>query len=260
MLRSRARSFPEGVPLCALLRLGLVNGIKFMNIRCATSRDSSHRSHIVLCLLLLVGAVLASQAAPAQGRPHGHDGRHVDNRWGHNRPYYPHGHSVPHIPHGAYEIHHGGHAYWYHGGQWYQRHGGVSIIVGGPIGAFVPVLPPYYSTVWWRGIPYYYADSSYYIWDNRVRRYEVVAEPEGIEVGGKPVPAAEQIFIYPQRGQSPQQQETDRYECHRFAVDQTHYDPTLPAGGVAADRIASKRADYLRAQSACLDGRGYSVK
>ena len=122
-----------------------------MKIRYATLRqDSSHRSHIVLCLLLLVGAVLASQAAPAQGRPHGHDGRHVDNRWGHNRPYYPHGHSVPHIPHGAYEIHHGGHAYWYHGGQWYQRHGGVSIIVGAPIGAFVPVLPPYYSTVWWQ--------------------------------------------------------------------------------------------------------------
>jgi hypothetical protein len=36
----------------------------------------------------------------------------------------------------------------------------------------------------------------------------------------------QQLFIYPQRGQSPQQQERDRFECHQWAVQQTGFDPT----------------------------------
>ncbi len=34
------------------------------------------------------------------------------------------------------------------------------------------------------------------------------------------------IFIYPTRGQSPQQQDRDRYECHSWAVQQTGFDPS----------------------------------
>ena len=39
--------------------------------------------------------------------------------------------------------------------------------------------------------------------------------------------SAQQMFIYPQRGQSPQQQQQDRGECHVWAVQQTGYDPTV---------------------------------
>lgn len=38
------------------------------------------------------------------------------------------------------------------------------------------------------------------------------------------------------------------------------YDPTQPLGGVGESSAASKRADYQRAQAACLQARGYSVK
>lgn len=38
------------------------------------------------------------------------------------------------------------------------------------------------------------------------------------------------------------------------------YDPTVAGGGVSADVARNKRADYMRAQAACLDARGYSVK
>jgi hypothetical protein len=38
------------------------------------------------------------------------------------------------------------------------------------------------------------------------------------------------------------------------------YDPTKAGGGVPPDATASKRMDYLRAEAACLDARGYSVK
>jgi hypothetical protein len=38
---------------------------------------------------------------------------------------------------------------------------------------------------------------------------------------------AQQLFIYPLRGQSEQQQQQDRFECHQWAVQQTGFDPTV---------------------------------
>ena len=35
-----------------------------------------------------------------------------------------------------------------------------------------------------------------------------------------------QAYIYPNKGQSQQQQDKDRYECHTWAVQQTGFDPT----------------------------------
>ena len=132
---------------------------------------------------------------------------------------------------------------------------------GGDRGAYVPVLPPLYSTVWWSGVPYYYANDTYYAWVPQVSEYQVVMPPSGIESSGTTqAPVTDSIFIYPRNGQSAEQQSTDRYECHRSAVDATGYDPTQIGGGVAVAVASSKRADYLRAQAACLDARGYSVK
>ena len=42
---------------------------------------------------------------------------------------------------------------------------------------------------------------------------------------------AQQLFIYPQRGQSAQQQQQDRFECHQWAVQQAGFDPMR--GGMA---------------------------
>jgi hypothetical protein len=47
----------------------------------------------------------------------------------------------------------------------------------------------------------------------------------------------------------------DRYECHRWVVGKIGFDPTAAATGQPSDPAC--RADYQRAQSACLDGRGY---
>jgi hypothetical protein len=38
----------------------------------------------------------------------------------------------------------------------------------------------------------------------------------------------QQLFIYPSQGQTPEQQNRDRYECHTWAVQQTGVDPTRP--------------------------------
>jgi hypothetical protein len=76
--------------------------------------------------------------------------------------------------------------------------------------------------------------------------------------------STERIFVYPRQGQSEELQAKDRYECHNWAVSQTWREPrkvsieewTL----IIKSMPEAQRADYLRAQSACLDGRGYTVK
>src|SRR4051794_32239357 len=136
--------------------------------------------------------------------------------------------------------------------------------------------------------------------------------------------ASAQSFIYPSKGQTPQQQKKDEGECHTWAVGQSKYDPTKPpqqtaaakppttatgttpgagvrgaargavvgevvggnagagaAAGAAAARGQSRRQNaaqaeqqksaaaqqnqagmgaYQKARSACLEGRGYTVK
>jgi hypothetical protein len=76
--------------------------------------------------------------------------------------------------------------------------------------------------------------------------------------------STERIFVYPRQGQSEELQAKDRYECHSWAVSQTWQEPrkvsieewTL----IIKSMPEAQRTDYLRAQSACLDGRGYTVK
>ncbi|HVO46419.1 MAG TPA: hypothetical protein VMT29_08790, partial [Steroidobacteraceae bacterium] len=121
---------------------------------------------------------------------------------------------------------------------------------------------PYYTTIWWGGIPYYYANDTYYAWDAAQNQYEVVDPPEGLDAAGaNPAPVVEgardQLFVYPLKGQSSGQQSQDRYECHRWALEQSGYDPTSADAG---SQPQARRDDYFRPQSACLQGRGYSVK
>ena len=210
------------------------------------------RSKAFILAPLVAAAVLGSMQSFGAGRV---DGMHMDGRFAHNQFYHDPGYSVRGVPRGAYEIHHGGQSYWYHGGEWYRHDGRFSVVIGAPIGAFVPVLPPFYSTVWWGGVPYYYADDTYYTWDAPENQYQVVAPPSGIESGGSTTtPSSDKVFIYPKEGQSAEQQSKDQYECHRFGVEQSGFDPTVAGGD------AGKRSDYQRADAACLEGRGYTVK
>jgi hypothetical protein len=222
-----------------------------------------------LAIVVAIGVMVCSPVS-AQDRGRGPGGgpqygggahMHQDNRFSHNQPYLNHGYGVRGRVPGGYRIHRGGADYYYDRRHWYRRNGGLSIVIGAPIGAFVPILPYYYSTVWWRGAPYYYANDTYYSWNGGEDEYEVVAPPDGIDSGGTTAPPpSDSVFIYPKNGQDSGQQARDKYECHRSAADQTGFDPTRPGGGVAEDVAATKRSDYMRAQAACLEARGYSVK
>ena len=115
------------------------------------------------------------------------------------------------------------------------------------------VLATYYTP--YRYGPYYYVP--YYA-------PPAVVIQEQPQVYDQPAPSIEpsagRIFVYARKGQSEELQAKDRYECHSWAVSQTHYDPTQPPAGMPAAQIGQKRADYQRAMGACLDGRGYTTK
>lgn len=150
---------------------------------------------------------------------------------------------------------------WNRGGMY--GHGG-----GWRNGLFFASLPRNCATYWWGGMPYYYADDTFYLWNSNVSEYETVLPPAELasQVGSA---AATELFVFPEGGQTPQQQALDQHECDRWAVDQSGFDPTWPvpaSGGASTGRGGRlnagepTRAEYLRAQSACLTGRNYSVE
>lgn len=67
------------------------------------------------------------------------------------------------------------------------------------------------------------------------------------------------VFLYPKNGQSSDQQAHDRYDCYRFAVAQSGFDP-MHAGGAPPAPGSEMQSDYERAQSACFEARGYSSR
>jgi hypothetical protein len=127
----------------------------------------------------------------------------------------------------------------------------------------ISVLPPYYSTVWFGGVPYYYADNVYYTWQPDQNGYAVVDPPDNADspsdAPSSPADGGqEDLMIYPKNGQTKEQQAADQFECNNWAKGQTGFDPTQPGGGVSGNPD-SARGSYNRAMSACLQGRGYQV-
>lgn len=176
------------------------------------------------------------------------------------RYYYPPRGYVAHVlPRSVVVVRHHHYNYWYGGGVWYRPYGTRYVVVAPPVGVFVSVPPSFYSTLWLGGVPYYYANDAYYVWRESRRAYEVVAPPPGVATASVD-PVTEDIFVYPSEGQGEEQLAFDRYECHRWASDETGFDPVQPWGGVPEDQAGAVRSAYLRAMTACLEGRGYTVR
>jgi hypothetical protein len=150
---------------------------------------------------------------------------------------------------------HGGGGYWHGGGYW---RGGLWY------GGFLAALPLYYDMFWWGGVPYYYANDAYYVWSDSANGYTSVPPP-----GDQPPATAQadqdpaaannpDLIVYPRNGQSPDQQARDRYECGHWAATQSGFNPAQPGQPGVAPAAGSDQ--YLRAEGACLEGRGYTVK
>ena len=100
-----------------------------------TSITKRYAAIALLAMLTASGAALADRhdyrAPPNQ---------HFDGRFSHNHYYYDRGYVVPRPPRAGYPITRGRDRFWYDGGMWYRGDGVRWIVVGAPLGAFVPMF------------------------------------------------------------------------------------------------------------------------
>ncbi|MGB8975429.1 MAG: DUF6515 family protein, partial [Pseudomonas capeferrum] len=183
-----------------------------------------------------------------QGRPDGHG-----NGWGPGPQYRP-GQSIERFPDRYWKVPYRGQDYFYSGGYWYRPHGGSYIVVAPPYGVRVEYLPSYAREVWLGGALFFLVADTYYQYLADSREY-VVVNPPG--VAPAPVPAGNgyDVVAYPMNGQGQEQQEQDRYQCHRWAVSQSGFDPATAVYAPPGNATDT----YRRALGACFSGRGYSI-
>lgn len=219
------------------------------------------RSHVARWACLAAALFALSPAWADHYGHHDHGGWHDHGYWHDTPHYYPR----PGIVFGALPgdfrlVVHGGSHFYLSGGVWFRPYGPRYVVVAPPLGIVVPILPPYYVTYPYGGVTYYVANDVYYVANPAGEGYVVSPPPSGGETAVAPAAPTEKVFVYPRNGQSKEHQEKDRYECHAWAVSQTGFDPSAPQGGVGSGQVDAKRADYKRANEACLEGRGYTVK
>ncbi len=199
--------------------------------------------------------------AHGTGHAHGDGRRWHDTAHGHGRHYPAHGHTVRALPPHSRSIFWSGVNYSFWDGVWYAPGTRGYVVSRPPFGIVVSDLPVLRTLVVIGGIAYLYANGVYYR-ERSEGGYEVVQAPAGqaapVEVVTN-TSMATRVFVYPRAGQSAEQQASDEYECHRWAVTQSGFDPTLAATSTAAVE-GGRRGVYQRARIACLEGRNYTVR
>jgi hypothetical protein len=217
-----------------------------------------------VALLLGAGVVGAYAQHDRDGRrdgPRDHSSRHHQGRWydgahGNNRYYPQPGWAVRSVPTHSRVVVWGGVNYRYLDSVWYAPGPRGYVVARPPFGAVISDRPAFFTLVTIGAIAYWYANGVYYR-EHNGGGYEVVPPP----VEGLPnaAPAAK-TYVYPRLNQTPAQQASDEYECHKWAVSQSGFDPTATATGQNNTPAATQRDGYQRASGACLDGRGYTVR
>jgi uncharacterized protein DUF6515 len=222
----------------------------------------------VVCLsaapLLLAPAVQSEAAVRVRDHYTAPRGWILDQRYHHDRYYPPIETAVVRLPVNYRDAWFEGQHNWFSGGVWYRAAGPQFVVAMPPIGLAVSFLPDVYTTVWAGSVPYYYANHVYYQWRPVTHDYVVVAPTEAsvTTVPTAAAPIGTDIFAYPKNGQSEEQQARDRYECYRWAISQSGYDPATPSSASTATRLQDpeqQHAAYRRADIVCLDARGYAA-
>lgn len=183
------------------------------------------------------------------GRPDGHgDG------WG-SGPHYRPGHTMDRFTDRYWKVPYRGQDYFYSEGYWYRPHGSGYVVVRPPYGVRVTSLPGYAQEMWIGGALFFLAADTYYQYLSDTGEYVVVNPQVPASSPAQGSANGYDLIAYPMYGQPGRQQDEDRYQCHRWAVDQSGFDPTAATHAPPPD-IADT---YRRALGACLSGRGYSV-
>ncbi|WP_342624138.1 DUF6515 family protein [Pseudomonas alkylphenolica] len=182
------------------------------------------------------------------GRPDGHG-----NGWGSGPRYRP-GQVVEQFPDQYWRVPYRGGDYFYSGGYWYRPQGPRYVVVAPHYGMRVGYLPDYAREVWVADSLYFLVAGTYYQYLQDSNEY-VVVNPPVASAEPQPMENDYDVVANPVSGQSPEQADRDRYECHRWAVQQSGFDPAKATYAPAIQVTDS----YRQALRACLSGRGYSV-
>lgn len=178
--------------------------------------------------------------------------------WGPGPQYRP-GYTIDRFPGHEYRVPYRGQDFFYSGGYWYRPQGPRYVVVAPPYGIRTRALPDYATRMWIGGAMFFLAAGTYYQYMDDSQDYVVVNPPQGVQAS-QPQPVEQgdglEVTFYPVNNQSPSQMERDRYECQRYAVQQSGFDPAT-ATYAPAESVA-----YLFRQSMgnCLAGRGYQVE
>lgn len=185
------------------------------------------------------------------GRPDGHG-----NGWGPGPQYRP-GYIVDRFPDRNYRVPYRGQDYFFSGGYWYRPQGPRYIVVAPPYGIRVQYLPDYAREVWVGSALFFLAAGSYYTYEASSQQY-VVVEPPPAAPAPQPTPQGDgyDVVAYPANGQSPAQVQQDGYDCYRWAVQQSGFDPRTVTYAPAPSVVQT----YRQAQGNCLSSRGYQVQ
>ena len=185
------------------------------------------------------------------GRPDGHG-----NGWGPGPQYRP-GYTVDRFPDRNYRVPYRGQDYFFSGGYWYRPQGPRYVVVTPPYGIRVQYLPDYAREVWVGSALFFLAAGAYYTYETSTQQYVVVQAPTQVPT---PQPAPQgngyDVVAYPANGQSPAQVQQDGYDCYRWAVQQSGFDPQQVT--YAPDPAVVQT--YRQAQGNCLTSRGYQVQ
>jgi hypothetical protein len=169
--------------------------------------------------------------------------------------YYDIGFRVDILPTPYVRIIVSGRPYYYSNGVYYRPHGAGYIVVTAPIDALVHTLPVGFVAFSIGLSTFYFVNDTYYEWDDARDGYVVVRKPSGADKALAEATAG-RLYVYPNKGQSEEQQAKDRYECHMWAVSESGIDPTTEE----TQYTEAEKHDYKRAISACLEARDYTVK
>jgi hypothetical protein len=173
-----------------------------------------------------------------------------------SRHNYGFGHRKSYLPAGYLALTFAGLNYFYNSGSYYQRIGHEYAVIRPPLGIGLSILPAGYRTIYHGRNRYYTANGIFYSWDDNRRNYIVVNNPNTPALSRSISKNTSEQYIYPRQGQNDSQTSRDRYECYLWAVDQTGVEPAH----INNQRISNELENYQRANGACLEARGYSVK
>jgi hypothetical protein len=176
------------------------------------------------------------------GRPGGHG-----TGWGPGPQYRP-GYVVDRFPDRDYRVPYHGRDYFFSGGYWYSPHGPRYVVIRPPRGIRISYLPDYAREIWIGSALFFLAAGVYYIYEASTQQYVVVDPPQAVSYGYD-------VIAYPANRQTPEQINQDRYDCYRWAVEQSGFDPAAVTYQPAPAVVQT----YRQAQGNCLSSRGYQV-